>query len=173
VEKYFDYWEKYAQTRPVIGTVAAGDVYGAIEKLRRIHGHYLAYPPQVFGPAEAILDKAMEAAKKDPLAEFAQRVAFLQAGLKHAKLTLHLQDFIDYDSPVAEVGSAPVNNPQKLKKAREAMAQLMKFRLDPKNLFVSDYISNTATEQSLIRNFEVLYKGNTPAKAFERPDEVY
>jgi hypothetical protein len=155
VERYFDYWETYARDRPPVRDLNT-DPKGALERLKRIRGHYLAYPPQVYGPAEAILAKALGAARKDPLPEFAQRVEFLQAGLKHALLATRLQEFLDFESPGAERGSAP-KDPAKLKRARQAMRELIRFRKDPTNLFVSDYISNAMVEKNQIVNIEVLF----------------
>ncbi|HET6325697.1 MAG TPA: DUF4838 domain-containing protein [Planctomycetaceae bacterium] len=155
VERYFDYWEDYARNRPAVRDQIT-DPRGALEKLKRIRGHYLAYPPSVYRPAEAMLAKALEAARKDPLPEFAQRVEFLQAGLKHALLSTHLQEFLDFDSPGAERGSAP-KDPAKLKRARQAMRDLIRFRHDPKHRFVSDYISNATVEKNQIVNIEVLF----------------
>jgi len=157
VEQYFDYWEHYAGTRPAIRTIST-DPRGALEKLKRIRGHYLAYPPQVYRPAEAILAKALAAARKDPLPEFAQRVEFLQAGLKHAILSTRLQKYLDFESPAAERGSAPTD-PTKLKQARQAMRALIRFRQDPRNLFVSDYISNATVEKNQILKIEALFGG--------------
>jgi hypothetical protein len=157
VEQYFDYWEDYARNRPPIRDIDT-DPKGALEKLKRIRGHYLAYPPEVYRPAEAILAKALAAAGKDPLPEFAERVEFLQAGLKHALLSTRLQEFLDFESPGSEVGSAPTD-PDKLKQARQAMQELVQFRHDPRNLFVSDYISNAMVEKSQILNIEVLFDG--------------
>ena len=157
VEQYFDYWETYARTRPQIRDIST-DPRGALEKLKRIRGHYLAYPPEVYRPARAILAKAHEKARKDPLPEFAQRVEFLQAGLKHALLSTRLQEFLDFAGPSAERGSAPTE-PTKLKRARQAMHELIRFRQDPRNLFVSDYISNATVEKNQILNIEVLFEG--------------
>jgi hypothetical protein len=158
VEHYFNYWENYASNRPPVRNLA-NDPVGALERLKRIRGHYLAYPPEVYLPAEAILAKALAAARKDPLPEFAQRVEFLQAGLRHARLSTRLQEFLDFASPSAERGSAPTN-PKKLEKARQTMAALIRFRHDPQNLFVSDYISNAMVEKNQILNIEVLFGGN-------------
>jgi hypothetical protein len=157
VEQYFDYWENYARTRPAVRDIST-DPRGALERLKRIRGHYLAYPPTVYRPAEAILAKAHEAARKDPLPEFAQRVEFLQAGLKHALLSTRLQEFLDFESPGAERGSAP-KDPTKLKQAQQAMRALIRFRHDPRNLFVSDYISNAFVEKNQIVNIEALFAG--------------
>jgi hypothetical protein len=170
VEQYFDYWENYAGTRPQIRDIST-DPKGALERLKRIRGHYLAYPLQVYRPAEAILARALEAARKDPLPEFAQRVEFLQAGLKHALLSTRLQEFLDFESPTAERGSAPTN-PEKLKRARQAMRELIQFRQDPRNLFVSDYISNAMVEKNQILNIEALFGGTGGAEESVLKDDA-
>ena len=156
VEHYFNYWENYAANRPPVRDLAT-DPLGALERLKRIRGHYLAYPPEVYVPAEAILAKALIMARKDPLPEFAQRVEFLQAGLKHAKLSTRLQDFLDFESPSAQRGTAP-KDPKKLAQARQAMAELIRFRHDPRNQFVSDYMANASVEKNQILDIEVLFR---------------
>lgn len=173
VEQHFDYWENYARTRPAVGTIEGGDEYGAIEKLRRAHGHYLAYPPEVFKPAQDILAKALDAASKDANPEFAQRVKFLQAGLEHAILSLRVHDFLDYENQAAQFGDVPVNDPERLEKARQAMQALMKFRHDPANRFVADYISNAMTEQAYIRGIELLIESKDKAGEYIKQDEIY
>jgi len=153
VEEYFNYWEDYASTRPAISEVSS-----ALERLRRPRGHALAFPPGVYRPAEAILKQASAAAQTDPLPEFAERVKFLQAGLQHALLTTRVYEFLDYDGPEAETGAAPLNDPAKLTQARNAMQDIIKFRHDPQNRFVSSYIDNAIVEQYFIRNLEALFE---------------
>jgi hypothetical protein len=162
VEEYFDYWEHHAATRPPVRDIST-DPKGALERLKRIRGHYLAYPADVYRPAEAILASALDAARKDPLPEFARRVEFLQAGLKHALLSTGLQEFLDFESDGAERGSAPTD-PMKLRQARQAMRKLIQFRQDPQNQFVSDYISNAMVEKNQIINIELLFKGKKGAQ---------
>ena len=171
VQQYFDYWENYAATRPPIPEIN-DDPRGALTRLKRIRGHYLAYPPQVYPPAETILAKALEAAKKDSLPEFAQRVEFLQAGLKHSLLSTRLQDCLDFASPMAERGSAPTD-PAKLKQAKQAMRELIRFRHDPKNLFVSDYMSNATVEKNQIINIEALFDGKGTSKDTDPKDGTF
>lgn len=170
VEQYFDYWENYARTRSPISSVATGDRYGALEKLRRSRGHYLAYPPEVYRPAEELLEKALEAARKDPLPEFAERVKFLQAGVRHALLSTGIQKYLDFAGPAVEVGSAPTDNPARLKQAKQAMWELIEFRRDPENLFVGSYMMNAYWERYHIQNIEALFE--TPADAAPAKQEV-
>ena len=170
VERYFDYWENYAATRPPIRDMST-DPKGALERLKRIRGHYLAYPPHVYPPAEAILAKAVEAARQNPLPEYAERVEFLRAGLKHALLSTRVQEFLDFESPGAERGAAPTD-PTKLKHARQAMRELIQFRQDPRNQFVSDYISNAMVEKNQIVNIEVLFGGKGGAEQSVLKDDA-
>ena len=103
---------------------------------------------------------------------------FLQAGLKHSLLSTRLQEFLDFESPSSEIGSAP-KDPEKLKQAKQAMRELIRFRHDPKNLFVSDYISNATVEKNQIINIETLFDGKgtskeltlktVPFERFDRP----
>ena len=171
VQQYFDYWENYASTRPPIRDIS-NDPRGALERLKRIRGHYLAYPPQVYRPAEVILAKALDAARKDPLPEFAERVEFLQAGLKHSLLSTRLQDYLDFESPAAERGAAPTD-PTRLKQARRAMKELIRFRHDPQNRFVSDYISNAIVEKNQILNIEALIEGKGTSKGTDPEDDAF
>jgi hypothetical protein len=157
VERYFDYWENYAANRPPVRDLAT-DPVGALERLKRIRGHYLAYPPKAYIPAEAIMIKALAAARQSPRPEFAERVQFLQAGLRHAKLSTRIQEFLDFASASSERGAAP-KDAKKLEKAREAMAELIRFRHDPRNQFVSDYMSNAMVEKNQILDIELLFHG--------------
>ena len=59
-------------------------------------------------------------------------------------------------------GAAP-KDPEKLKQARQAMQELIQFRRDPRNRFVSDYISNATVEKNQIVNIEVLFGGKAGA----------
>ncbi len=163
VERYFDYWENYAATRQPIRDLE-DDPRGALERLKRIRGHYLAYPPEVYEPAQALLARALDLAQKDSLPEFAERVRFLQDGLRHALLSTRLQEFLDFESPSAERGAAPTD-PQKLAQARHAMRDLIRFRADPSHMFVSDYISNATVEKNQIVNIEALFQGAPGAEA--------
>src|SRR5690606_36997742 len=156
VREYFDYWEAYARDREPIGSVASGDVHGALEKLKRPRGHFLAYPPKVFRPAKAMLGKALAAANQHPRPEFAERVRFLQAGLEHAELTMRLHRCIDYAGRSSEVGSAPVGDPAMLAQARRVMQAIVAFRRQPEHRFVADYISNALVEQIFIENLDAL-----------------
>ena len=152
IERYFDYWEEYAANRPPVSETSS-----ALERLRRPRGHALAFPPPVYVPAQAILEEALEAAQTDPSPEFAERVKFLQAGLEHSLLATRVHRTLAYDGPDDEIGDAPLDDPQKLERARHAMRELIEFRHDPKNRFVSSYIDNAIVEQYFIRNIEELF----------------
>ena len=150
VEQYFDYWEKYARSRLGIADEKMRKRFGrflyAVLKLRRPLGGYVLYPPKVYPPAEAILKKALAAARKHPLPEFADRVKFLQAGLKHAQLSTRICGLLQYDLPGTTTPRPPAD-PEKRKQAMQAIQELSEFRRAPENLFVADYISATKMEQ--------------------------
>ena len=44
------------------------------------------------------------------------------------------------------------------------MRELIAFRQDPRNMFVSDYISNAIVEKNQIVNIETLFEGKEGAK---------
>jgi len=157
VEDYFDYWEAYVRTRPPIRELVpeGSDYYvdETVDYVRRPLGAVLAYPASVYPPAEALLEKALAAARKDALPEHAERVRFLQAGLEHAKLSARVHEFLDYQGSTR--GTAPTDV-QKLRKARRAMKELIEFRRAHQDLYVADYISAANWEAS-IGNLSALY----------------
>ncbi len=60
-----------------------------------------------------------------------------------------------------KTGQAPLADPAKLSQARQAMRQLITFRKDPKNRFVSAYIDNAIVENNFVRNIEALFQEDT------------
>ena len=79
--------------------------------------------------------------------------------IEHALLATRLFGLLDYASPDAQFGSAPVD-PARLRQARNAMRDLKAFRHDPDNRFVSSYIDNAIVEQYFIRNIETLFEND-------------
>ena len=160
VEEYFDYWEAYVRARPPIrDMVPEGSHYyvdETVEYVRRPLAAVLAYPASVYPPAEALLEKALAAAREDPLPEYAQRVRFLQAGLEHARLSARVHEFLDY--PGSTTGTAPTDA-QRLRKARRAVKELIEFRHAHQDPYVADYISAAQWEAS-IGNLAALYPGS-------------
>lgn len=125
VERYFDYWEEYARDRP------GGALYSPVNAP-------VAYPAEVFPPARRILEEAREAARQDDLPEYARRVAFLEAGLEHARLTAHFIGFLDR-------GQAP-GDPRQLAEAQAALKELIAFRREHEHLYIADYIDAARRE---------------------------
>ncbi len=121
VERYFDEWEEYAQDRP--GGALATPVNAAI-----------AYPAEVFSPAQRILDEAMEAARPD----YARCVAFLEVGLEHARLTARFIGLLNR-------GRAP-DDAEPLAEARAALNELIAFRLEHESMYIADYIDASRRE---------------------------
>jgi hypothetical protein len=87
VQEYFTYWENFA----IANSPRAAE---AIRSRRNGHfrryAHYALvadelYPAGVFPPAQAILGRALEAARSSPDPAHADRVRFLQQGLVHAE----------------------------------------------------------------------------------------
>ncbi len=117
VERYFDYWEDHNHRLQEDG------LWHDI----RFNPRYAPrqYPPDVFPPAEAMLEDAMAAAREDPSPEFARRVAFLQTGLEHGKLSVRfIRKLVD-------------EHPD----ARNALQELVHFRREHESLHISSYVN--------------------------------
>lgn len=115
VEKYFNYWIEYTKKLPH-GGVTYGNAKGA-GKL---------YLPEVFEKPELILKKALKLAKTSNDPEFAERVRFLQNGLKHGKISVDLSRFM-------------LKN--KFTAARKKLNELIEFRRKHEKDFIADYIA--------------------------------
>ena len=124
VEKYFNYWIEYTKKLPH-GGVAYGNAREAGE----------LYPPEVFEKPEQILKKALELAKTSNNPEFAERVRFLQNGLKHGKLSVEFSRFM-------------LKN--KFTDARKKLNELIKFRRKHEKDFIADY---TAAQFAEIKGY--------------------
>src|SRR5262249_47884212 len=84
VKVYFDYWENYTTTHRPLLVKSFADL-GASRWRTFARAAHAVFPPECFAPAEAILGKARAAAAGD--ANAMARVAFLQDGLAHARLS--------------------------------------------------------------------------------------
>ena len=144
IEEYFDYWEDYSSTRATGGGVGWSNPTRA----------HLVYPPEVFAPAEAMLERALEAAQAHPLPEFAERVRFVQAGLEHARLAARFTSTLDFP------GKVPVHDEERFRAARAALDELVAFRRAHEHLNISDYLAAAFGENRqidmdlLFRDFE-------------------
>jgi hypothetical protein len=131
IEKYCDYWENYT----------IENVLNFISNLqmRRYATYPLeaqkAFPSEVFKPATEILEEALKEAQKSNQPEFADRVKFLQAGLKHAELTVKVASVFDgkRDLPA-----------EKQDEAKKALDELVQFRKANEKLYFSDLLHITS-----------------------------
>ncbi len=131
VRRYCDYWEDYAVASMPRFIEWFGDPHPWMRyRSYPLHAHR-AFPLEVFAPAAALLDEARTKARKDPLPEYAQRVEFLQTGLKHAQLTVRLASLFG--------GSRNVM-PAQQDEARKALADLVRFRKEHEQLYFSDLL---------------------------------
>ncbi len=133
MERYFDYWENYA----VGNMMRFIDLYWDVgwrysSYLRRAH---LAFPERCFEPAQELLERALKEARKHPDPEFAERVRFIQTGLRHARLARGLAQAFDGQEEVP---------PERISEAREALRKLVKFRKDNEHTFFSDLLHTTS-----------------------------
>ncbi|MCC6797528.1 MAG: DUF4838 domain-containing protein [Candidatus Hydrogenedentes bacterium] len=133
MKQYFAYWEDYAfrNTMPFL------DLYK--DYVRRyanyIRKAHLAFPPESFRPAEALLQQAYDEAKTDPLPEFAERVRFIQVGLEHAQLACKLAAVFDGDKTLPE---------SKIEEGKQALRELIAFRKKYEGMFFSDLLHVTS-----------------------------
>lgn len=163
VEAYFDYWEEYSARRP------GGDLY----MTRLLHTH-LAYPQEIFGPAEELLQKAFEAAQESPDPQYADRVLFLKLGLEHARLAARLFETLDSS------GTPPVDDPERFQEAQNALWDLIYFRRAHESDYIADLRYAAGVENrwidipTLMKNFnEVALPESIPSPWIEwtfRPD---
>lgn len=133
MDRYFDYWETYA-TENVMRLV---DLYLNVgwrysSYLKKAH---LAFPPECFLPAEHMLETALAEARTAAQPEYAERVAFIQTGLEHARLATRLAAAFDGNEKVPEGREA---------EARQALEAIIAFRKDHERSFFSDLLHVTS-----------------------------
>jgi hypothetical protein len=98
VKEYFDYWERYTMdNRPLIYNAFEDRV--AIRWRSWAKAAHKVFPQASFAPGEALLAKAAKAAAGDK--EASERVAFLQKGLTHAKLSARVAELITTADPTS------------------------------------------------------------------------
>lgn len=117
VKEYFTYWEDYAVRN---SPRAAEAIRSRRDGYFRRYAHYAQaadelYPAEVFPPAQALLARALEAAKVGSDSTHVDRVVFLQQGLVHAEQ--------------CAATAAVVNNPDtSMVEKKAAIAELIKVR---------------------------------------------
>lgn len=112
VHEYFQYWEDYSTKNR---ERAADSIKTRREgKFRRYAMYALVadelYPPEVFEPAQAILDRASTTVRVNTGSEYAQRVAFLQEGLNHARICIETAKMMNNPHAGAAQRSAALNS---------------------------------------------------------------
>lgn len=148
VEQYFDYWEDYAFNNILYFV----DLFNNPRRYRTypLKAHK-AFPPEVFVQAAQMLDSAMQAARRDSLTEYAERVGFLMTGLDHARLTVNLTTIFN--------GSFEVPK-DRLEEAQKALQDLIKFRKDNQDSYFSDLLWVTSYWECPELNLDALVKDN-------------
>lgn len=138
VRAYFEYWERYAvdnldRTLPVLKNLG-------VSRWRRFNlKAHEVFPPASFAPAQALLEKAHQAARRDPNPEYAQRVEFLQVGLTHAELCVKLAAAFNGERQVQR------SSPQ-FAQVHNALRELVQFRKKHEHLFFFDLAYNASKE---------------------------
>lgn len=114
VKAYFDYWERYTMdNRKLITEIFYDRV--AIRWRTWAKVPHLIFPTRSFAPAEALLQEAAQAVASD--SEAAARVAFLQTGLRHAKLCVETASRLTLSDPATTA-----------ERGRDALRELLAFR---------------------------------------------
>ena len=131
----FDYWEDYSATKAPRGGVPYSNASVTASM----------YPPEAFAPSEAMLGEALKLAQTSALPDFAARVRFLQAGLKHAKLAAEFSRlYADRDFPAA----------------RQTLLDLIALRRVHEHEFIDDYVADTRAEIGGYSDLADLLAGN-------------
>ncbi len=117
IERYFDYWEDYSLTRP------GGN-------LRNLVDANIAYPPDVFALAQALLVEAEATVRRHPRPEYRQRVQFLAAGLEHARLAARFMGTLDRGRVSWR--------PERFRESQAALRELIAFRRETDHLYIAN-----------------------------------
>jgi len=147
VKEYFTYWEDYAIKN---SPRAAEAIRSRRDGYFRRYALYAQvadelYPPEVFPPAEAILEQATEAAKGSNDPTYANRVLFLQQGLIHARQCVS----------TARV----VNDPgASLAEKKAAIAELVKVRRGLENTNIANMDRAAIIEADSWKEIEGLFE---------------
>ena len=88
VHEYFQSWEDYSIRNRERAANSIKTRRGGAFRRYAMYAQVAdeLYPLEVFEPAQKILDRAKAAAGENPNSEYAQRVAFLDEGLNHARM---------------------------------------------------------------------------------------
>jgi len=133
MDQYFQYWEDYATDNTV----------PFIEQYREIGRRYANYvkkahvlfPPEVFVPAERLLETAFAQTRDLPDLQFHDRVRFIQIGLQHAQLAVRLAAVFDGEDELPQ---------ERMKEGMAALKALTEFRKANERTFFADLYHTTA-----------------------------
>ena len=100
-----------------------------------------------------MLEKALPTTASDPLAEYAERVEFFQAGLEHARFSARFMGTLD-------MGKMPGDR-DGFVQAQDALKDLVAFRRAKEHLFISDDVDAAAYRSPAF--------GDTPMDMFMLP----
>lgn len=143
VEQYFEYWEDYSHT-----------IQDHLVELYKNIGNrwqrfvimaHRAYPPDVFSPAEDILQEALSATEGSTRPEYAERVKFLIAGLEHARLAASLAAAFNGARDI------PSDDEERLSQARDALEDLIRHRRAYEHTYISDFLRAAHHERKWLR----------------------
>lgn len=147
IEQYTEYWEHHAGEACVpLDPWPESGLWSPV----RAHIHY---PAESFIPAAALLEEAHELALQSNQMEYANRIAFLQHGLEHARLAGQLMAKLVH-------GRAPVFDPQRFAEAQQALKDLIAYRRAFEHEYIADYLYAAIRENEyceidvLLRNAE-------------------
>jgi hypothetical protein len=133
MDRYFSYWEGYAMDN----AMRLNELY---QDVGRRYANYarranLAFPTDCFPPAEALLDEALAATRDRPEPEFAERVRFIQLGLRHGQLAGRL---------AAAYGGEETLPEATLEAGKAALRDLVDFRKANEKTYFSDLLHATS-----------------------------
>jgi hypothetical protein len=147
VRAYFEYWEQYCRDH----RQRINDLYidvGHRWSRFQLQAHR-AFPPSSFEPAAEHLQRARQAAQDHPRPEYAQRVEFLAAGLRHAQLAGRLAEQFDGHRDIPE--DSPRFEP-----AVQALRELIEFRRAHETPYIADFYYGAAWREGRFWNLRPL-----------------
>lgn len=126
IERYFDYWEDHSRER------GGGALYNPVHA-------QLAYPPEALARGREILAEARAAAEAHADPQYAERVAFLESGLEHARLAAAFMN-------TTNGGRIPTQYAAAFVESQQALQALMDFRRAHEDLYIADLVDASSRE---------------------------
>lgn len=147
IGRYYQHWEDNATENMLHFTA----LYSEVERryanyVKRAHH---VFPPESFVPAEALLAEALAATADLPDPQYAERVRFVQLGLRHAQLATRLAAVYDGEETLT---------PEKVEAGKAALQALVDFRKANEGAFFSDLFHATAYWERPKMNLDELVK---------------